>query len=200
MIDLEPFDSTKKTGQEVFSSNNQPLPVNLLDFWRWSTSDLLSNATRGVLAEFIVATALGVDLSPIVREEWAAYDLEFCERKIEVKSAAYVQSWHQNRYSNIRFNISSTREWNKETNIQAKDEKRQADLYIFCLFTSKQKKDANPLNLDEWLFYVLPSREIDEFFGSQKTVSLTKLVSKGTQPCGYRDLRTQVEKWFEIIR
>ncbi len=43
------------------------------DFWSWAYSDLLSNANRGVFAEFIVAVALGVHEQP--RLEWPA-DLE----------------------------------------------------------------------------------------------------------------------------
>jgi len=42
-------------------SGGERLPFGMEDFWRWSASDLLSNALRGVLAEFIVARALGID-------------------------------------------------------------------------------------------------------------------------------------------
>ena len=44
-----------KTGDERFQYNGAALDSSVLDFWRWSTSDLLSNATRGRLGEFIVA-------------------------------------------------------------------------------------------------------------------------------------------------
>ena len=30
------------------------------EFWEWAYDDLLTNTTRGVLAEYIVATALGI--------------------------------------------------------------------------------------------------------------------------------------------
>jgi hypothetical protein len=49
-----------KTGNEPLTVNGQKLDKSLLDFWRWNSSDLLSNATRGRLAEFIVASASGV--------------------------------------------------------------------------------------------------------------------------------------------
>lgn len=82
-----------KTGSEVFHASRQALGFALHDFWRWSVSDLVSNATRGRLAEFIVASALGI--SSDVRDEWSPYDLLSPEGlKIEVKSAAYIQSWH----------------------------------------------------------------------------------------------------------
>lgn len=49
-----------KSGEELFHLDDQVLGWNLLSFWRWSTSDLVSNATRGRLAEFIVTQALGI--------------------------------------------------------------------------------------------------------------------------------------------
>jgi hypothetical protein len=64
-----------KTGHETFRSNGQDLGITLLDFWRWSVSDLVSNATRGVLAEFIVASALAIPIHS-VRDEWIGFDLQ----------------------------------------------------------------------------------------------------------------------------
>lgn len=60
-----------KTGHETFRANGRDLGPTLFDFWRWSLSDLVSNATRGLLAEFIVAKALGIS-TPSVRDEWSA--------------------------------------------------------------------------------------------------------------------------------
>lgn len=59
----------RKTGDERFQYKGQPLDQTLLGFWRWSASDLVSNATRGILAEYIVASALGIVEE--VRDEWA---------------------------------------------------------------------------------------------------------------------------------
>lgn len=62
-------------------------------FWRWSASDLVSNTMRGVLAEYIVALAMGIDTEEGVRREWDAYGLVLGDgTKVEVKSAAYIQS------------------------------------------------------------------------------------------------------------
>ena len=35
--------------------------------WRWSGSSLVDNTARGMLAEFLVAAALGVHIHPTVR-------------------------------------------------------------------------------------------------------------------------------------
>jgi hypothetical protein len=37
----------------------QPEECLVSDFWRWGFSNLTDNTTRGVLAEFLVASALG---------------------------------------------------------------------------------------------------------------------------------------------
>ena len=79
--------ATRKTGEERFHLSGQPTGPVLLDFWRWSVSDLVSNATRGRLAEYIVASALG--LATGVRSEWDAFDLLTpAGLRIEVKSSA----------------------------------------------------------------------------------------------------------------
>ena len=60
-----------KTGDEQLAYNEKPLGFSLLDFWRWSVSDILSNATRGRFAEFIVATAVNTDKTSL-RDDWSA--------------------------------------------------------------------------------------------------------------------------------
>ena len=103
-----------KTGSEKFTTQGSDLPASLLDFWQWSSSDLVSNALRGVLAEFVVTMALGINIDR-PREEWAAYDLVTNEGvKVEVKSAAYVQSWKQKKPSKICFSIKKTMEYDED--------------------------------------------------------------------------------------
>ena len=91
-----------KTGDERFHDGGLDAGFGLLSFWRWSASDLVSNTTRGVLAEYIVAKALGIEEE--ARDGWAAYDFKTKSGiKVEVKSAAYVQSWAQRHLSAISF-------------------------------------------------------------------------------------------------
>lgn len=68
-VELPPIKPVRKTGEEPLTDGAAPLGVTVGDCWAWIASDLLSNATRGRLAEFIVATALGVDVYG-VRNEW----------------------------------------------------------------------------------------------------------------------------------
>ncbi|CAA9459927.1 MAG: hypothetical protein AVDCRST_MAG14-2256 [uncultured Rubrobacteraceae bacterium] len=64
----------------------------------------MSNANRAVFDEFFVGSALGVADRPWVK--WDAVDLRYRE-KYRVKSSAYVQSWKQDRASQIVFDIKN---------------------------------------------------------------------------------------------
>ena len=104
-----------KSGQEPLHAGGRPIGPKLCDYWKWSTSDLLSNTLRGVLAEYLVATALGLGDKP--RQEWAESDLVMRSgAKIEIKSASYIQSWKQHGFSAVNFDIARKKSaWNPET-------------------------------------------------------------------------------------
>ncbi|MFC1783678.1 hypothetical protein ACFL02_08855, partial [Planctomycetota bacterium] len=155
---LPPIKSQRKSGRESFLYNGRKQKAILIDFWRWSASDLISNATRGILAEFIVAMALNQHKK--IRSEWDAYDFTTKEGlKVEVKSAAYVQSWYQNDFSKISFSIRPTKAWNIETNKQEEEQKRQADVYVFALLKHLEQETINTLDLNQWTFFVISTKE-----------------------------------------
>ena len=168
---LEKLEVAKKTGSERFRSGDSSLDFSVLDFWRWSASDLIGNTARGILAEYIVARALKISTDKEVRDEWAPFDLETPDGiKIEVKSAAYVQSWKQARYSRISFGTPKTRAWDSEGGNLRSEPRRQADVYVFALF-AKREMPIEPLDLDQWKFYALSATKLDE----RKSLSLSAL-------------------------
>lgn len=192
MNDLSPIKASRKTGEEVFTGLGKSKLLTLKDFWRWSSSDLVSNATRGILAEFLVASALGLNHG--VRNEWDSYDLKTeSGLKIEVKSAAYVQSWYQHKLSNITFNIRSTLAWDYKTSRFAKEKKRQADVYVFCLLHHEDKKTINPMELSQWMFYVVSTRKIEQKCQNIKSISLFRLRKLNPMICNYDGLKEAVE-------
>lgn len=145
----------RKSGEEHFREDGSDLDFELLDFWQWSMSDLVNNATRGIFAEYIVARALGVSTNE-TRDFWAPHDLVTPSGiKIEVKSASYVQCWAQSRLSSISFGISPSHAWDYRTGGWDDEYKRQADVYVFALLAHRDKTTIDPMNLDQWRFYVL---------------------------------------------
>lgn len=186
------IDVRRKTGDETFHASGQPLDFDLLDFWQWSASDLVSNALRGVLAEYLVGRALSVVDG--VRQEWDAYDLQTkTGKKIEVKSAAYLQSWAQSQLSPISFGIAPTLGWDASTNEYSAERKRQADIYVFALLKHQDKVTIDPLNVQQWEFYVLPAARLNDVLPEQKSVGLTALRKLVSNPVGYAKLAETIE-------
>ncbi|MFZ6037702.1 MAG: hypothetical protein ACOYU1_05605 [Bacteroidota bacterium] len=196
MNELKRRKASLKNGNECLTDNGLNTNYNLLDFWRWSVSDLLSNATRGRFAEFIVGTAIGIN-SENLRDEWDAYDLITDDGiKIEVKSAAYIQSWDQKRFSTISFSIKPTKYWDAETNIYRDEPKRHADVYVFCLLKHKDKNTIDPLKMEQWDFYVLPTYRLDNYQRSQSSITINSL-EKLTNPKKYSELKDEITKAYE---
>ena len=98
--------SERLTGSESIVYNDNKIS-DLLSFWQWAYSDLVGNTERGVLAEYIVACALGINNED--RILWGRYDLVTPQGvTIEVKTSGYIQTWEQQKLSNIKFGISET--------------------------------------------------------------------------------------------
>ena len=196
MSNLGRIKVTPKKGGETLRLAGEEIGCTLLDFWRWSASDLVSNATRGRLAEFIVAKALGI-CTDVVRDEWGTCDLTMPSTKpggvkIEVKSAAFVQSWYQERLSSIQFLVPKTRAYDLEKNVLSGEAKRQADIYVFAVLAEKEKERVDPLDLGQWEFYVLPTATLDARTRSQHSITLKTLCSLAGGWVGYPQLKERV--------
>jgi len=200
MNELGPIDLKRREGHEPFHVEGRRLLFDLLSFWQWSSSDVVSNATRGVLAEYLVAQALGV-AGDTVREEWAAYDLKALDgTRVEVKSAAYIQSWHQDRLSRISFRVPKTRTWDRDTNRQGEDTRRQADVYVFALLAHTDQNTLDPLNVAQWEFFVLPTTALDNRKRSQHSITLPSLRKLSGEPVNFSRLKQAVEEAAENQR
>lgn len=186
------IDISPKSGSEPFLDGESKLEVLLSDFWRWSCSDLVNNVTRGVLAEFLVASALG--LSGGARQEWESHDLTTKSGiKIEVKSAAYVQSWHQKKPSMITFGIAPRLHWNADTGSYGQSKKRHADVYVFCLLEHAYQASINPMDVSQWVFFVLATSVLDKKLSDQKQVALGALLELKPEHAIYDTLAKAVE-------
>ncbi len=178
-----------------FTHKGEPDSFSVLDFWIWAASDILNNTLRGMVAEYIVGQA--TEACAPVRVEWAPVDITTPEGiKIEVKSAAYLQSWSQKRPSAISFRIAKTRPWDRKTNQYEKTRVRSADVYVFCVLTHRDGRTIKPLELTQWKFYVLPTSTLDSTLGDQKTVSLSRLKKLGAVALGYDQIRNAILKAY----
>ena len=200
--------------------------LNEEDFYAWAYADLLANTTRGVLAEYIVATALG--LCDTKRIAWNRYDLEIDDpetddpetsdpeidgahiddagrtiRKVgvEVKSAAYVQAWEQKTGpSVISFDIAPSAGWAADTDTRAAGPERSAAVYVFCLLTGNGHDRPDPLDVEQWEFYVLPTSVLNREVQEQRRIRLEPLKALNPTPCTYAELDAAIRKAAEVNR
>lgn len=184
---------TRLDGSEKFILHNKKYEITVSDYWSWAYSDLVSNTSRGVIAEFIVMTSMGMlSERSIVRNDWEPYDLTSPSgRRIEVKSSAYIQSWTDGSYSKIIFDIAPKRVWTLRDGY-SKESARHSDVYVFCVF-SAMSKDKSVLDLDFWDFYVLPTHILNAKVPKQKSIGLNSLLKLGSQKVDYSELGAAIE-------
>ncbi|MCL2046412.1 MAG: hypothetical protein FWG88_08520 [Oscillospiraceae bacterium] len=180
-------------GDEIITDGDKKIS-SLLAFWQWAYSDLVGNTERGVLAEYLVACALGVENN--YRISWNRYDLTSSDGvTIEVKSSGYLQTWEQKQLSYIEFNISETYGWDSVSNEYSSVKKRQAKVYVFCVHKHKEQATINPLLIDQWDFYVLPTDTLNNEAKTQKTIRLSALTKVGAQKCAFGDIKSEISKY-----
>ena len=176
-----------KTGTESFRSDSQALQATVLDYWRWSASNLMSNRERGILGEFLVATALGLEKEP--RIEWNDYDLKYSGLKIEIKTSSAKRSWQQSKPSSIRFDIApQSYSWDSATDINDYQVKRHADVYVFC-----ELHGDDPLDTDGWRFYVVSTAVLNQRLPNQKSIGVKPLINLHPTVSTYADLKQNIE-------
>lgn len=170
------------------------LTGSLLDFWQWSASDLVSNATRGLFAEYLVRQAVGADPAA-VRQEWDAWDLTSPSGvRIEVKSAAYLQRWAQRRLSTIVFRTRPTYGWSADTGLAETERRWQADVWVFALLHHTDKATLDPLNVRQWSFHVLSTAALAARTRSQHSITLPSLLALCGAAVAYEELAAAVER------
>lgn len=193
-------------GTEPFEFAGSPLPATVKDFWAWAMSRLIADGPRGDLAEFIVNTALGMDMSEPKRG-WGECDIVYPYGdkliRIEIKCSTFLQAWDRPTLSKPVFSISKTYpcdigEYEGGYRYVGRGNnpglERRSDIYVFCLYAETERAKAWPLNLDQWQFYIVPTKTINERLDDQRKISLQGLEKIGAIQCQYDGLRLCIDK------
>jgi len=194
-MDLGPIAPIRRLGSEPFLDGEEILDFDLLSFWQWGVSDVVHNVTRGILAEYLVAKAVGATHG--IRDGWAAYDIDDPRGiKIEVKSSAFVQSWRQKQLSEVSFPYKKTIGWDAATGAYDEKPMRHADVYVFALLAHKDKSTINPMDLSQWCFYVVPTSVLNARERSQDSITLASLTALAPhdKPVKFRELGEAIAK------
>ena len=170
------------------------MTINPTEFHRYAFSNFLDNVVRGSLGEYIVALALGIT-DDVPLNSWETYDISYGNLKIEVKTSGYVQTWPQKQRSTPRFGIQKREGYIGNTGNLDGIKARQANLYVFCLFTFQDFNDKEAaqkaiLNTEYWNFYVVPTIKLPE---NQETIGLW-LLEKITERVSFKSLNESIKK------
>ena len=183
----------RRSPDQPFRRDGNRTGFTVGQFWQWAMSDVTGNTERAIVAEFIVANALKV--ADGVRNPWQSFDLRTGDGiRVEVKSAAYLQAWHQDKPSDIRFSIAPSMAWNPETGKFESVSKRQSDIYVFCVFENLEQREADPMELSNWTFYVISTALLNEKCANQKSIGLKSLLGLSPARCKYGDLPDEVRR------
>jgi len=97
------------------------------------------------------------------------------------------------KLSTVTWSVRKTRAWDPVTGVMQKEVQRQSDLYIFALLAHKEsKRTLNPLDLDQWDFYPVPTRDLDARKRSQHSITLKSLQVMCPNSVAYARLRRAV--------
>ena len=178
-------------GNENFSLNNKEMDFGILDFWKYKYSNVWN--MQEYIAEFIIEKALGMEKSHNT-DSWTLYDILYRNTRIEVKETSYYHPWNEDG------NISSQRTFGitmansrYENEIEENKFERQNDIYVFCLNTGQTKEESNPMNLNNWEFYIIPTKTINEECGKNKTISLNR-IRKMTSVVKYEEIKNKIDE------
>ncbi|MFI6875420.1 hypothetical protein ACIBL6_18465 [Streptomyces sp. NPDC050400] len=143
----------------------------------------MTNTSRGLLAQFLVHTALGSTTQP---DEWDCYDVAGEDGlRVEVKASAYLQSWEQRELSRISFSVDKRRPWTAGIGF-ADDATYNADVYVFALHTAIRHEEYDPLVVSQWEFYAASRAAIADL--NQKSAGLATVRRIAQGPVGFDDL------------
>jgi hypothetical protein len=164
--------------------------ATVLDYWRWAFSDLRDNTQRGVLAEFLVALALG--RTETRRKAWDNYDVTTGSGlRVEVKASGYLQSWAQAKHSRLSFGRVIARAWDANTNEFGAEPEVRADVFVFSVQTCTDPQRYDGLDLSQWEFYVVAAERVREC--AYKSVSIA-WVRRHAEPVSFSELAATIER------
>lgn len=184
-------------GCEMFTSNGTPIGLSVIDFWKFQYSNLWD--MQEYIAEFLVAKALGLE-TPQNCNGWTLWDILYKGYKIEIKSTAYYHSWRTDGKVSSRRTFGITKAFSRYKD-STSEYKRQNDIYVFCLNLGNTKEESNPLHLENWQFYVIPTSLINEKCKDNKTISLGQVQKIIGSTCGvsYAELKNKIDNIIENL-
>lgn len=172
----------------LFTSKGESIGLTMLDFWKYQYSNIFDLQEN--IAEFIVGKALGLT-EPCNRNGWSLFDIFYRKTRIEIKETGYFYSWQKDGKISQQRTFGIAPAYGKD-----KVKERQNDIYVFCLNTGTNEEESNPLEMDNWKFYVVPTSVINKVAKNQKTISLGR-VRKLAPLTRYSELKGVIDSFID---
>jgi len=177
-----------EANQQFVNHRVDGVEMNVLDFWKFQFSNIFMH--RGEVAEYIVAKALGKN-EATNDAYWTLCDINYTvgekTYRIEVKETSDWHEWNRKGQKTQRvFSIATA---HKHYNYG--DKVRNNDVYVF----SHHKGETSPLDLDNWDFYIIPTKIINaNTKPEQKTISLGRVKRlSGNRPLKFADIKKEID-------
>lgn len=184
------------TESDQFTFQGRDLGFSVLDFWKYAYSDLNSDP-RDDVAEYLVARALGLTVA-YNRQDWTLFDIAYPRAKrefrIEVKSTSYFQTWRTDGKVSSQRVFSIRKSMNPTGVIE-----RHSDIYVFCLLRGNTREEANPVKIDNWDFFIIPTYKINEQCGDNKSVSLQVVKRLSQKAFTYDEMKCEIDRIIDTI-
>ena len=136
---------------------------------------LISNIYRGLVAEIVVGTALGLEWK-LCSGDWRGWDFEHSSGcRLEVKQSAARQTWTGSRNATKPIFDIRARTGYFEGADWIADPRRFADIYVFAHHPIMDEA-ADHRDVGQWKFYVLDTNRLP----AGKTISLAKIAALST--------------------
>ena len=104
--------------------------------------------------------------------------------------------------STIQFNFEKATPLDDENGGYRGEPRRAAQVYVFALLKERDKSKVNPLNLDQWEFFVVPTVTLNVRKRSQQTITLHSLETEKdelkVQQVSFSELEAAVKKASSI--
>ena len=186
------------TGKETFVFNGEAVDFSFLDFWRFHYSNIYDLQDK--IAEFIVSKALGINKAQN-DQYWTLWDVSYRDKRIEVKETSYYHSFNkEGKVSKQRvFGITKANGSYDLAKSGNSEFCRQNDVYVFCLNIGDTRESSNPLNLNNWEFYIVPTAVINEKCGNNKSISLGRIKSFGFSAKRYNEIKAEIDTIIDAM-
>ena len=184
-------------GNERFILNNKELEFGILDLWQSKYANIYN--MQDVIAEFLVEKALVIDKAQNT-DYWTLWDILYRGYRIEVKETGYYHPWNENGKISFqrKFGITKANS-NYESEETENKYERQNDIYVFCLNTGDTRETSNPMNVNNWEFYIVRTAVINQECGNNKHISLGR-VRKIAKSVKYEKIKECIDEIINEMR